>query len=410
MKSIKKLIPILLVCNAVFNSCKKDSSTTPQIPPLENKANSETITLDMKDGTVLQIKKIGDDYLLAEDIILSAEQFQALKRQSKSNTLTDHGTFLHDVYKVWPQNTVYYVINNSININAINYAITQIQNSTTIKFVQRTNQPNYIEFIGNPTVAGAAGQSFVGMIGGRQYLRLANNVDDGTIMHEICHALGMFHEHTRSDRDTYINVNYGNINSTWKPDYDTYVQRNLPGSQFGSFDFESIMLYSSKNIAAAINSNPAPQLTKKDGSIFYGQRYYLSQGDINTLNYLYSNNYLRLRYVSNYGIHDQWQSYEEGTFYIDVYNDYNHTSPKTLPNDVTVIIQVHTSNWWDDLGMPTVSRSTFTATIPAGSSSYLIHSGVYDNQNFTYDGMTRAGSSAQAINIEPGYGYNRTNW
>ncbi|CAL4066137.1 unnamed protein product, partial [Meganyctiphanes norvegica] len=64
----------------------------------------------------------------------------------------------------------------------------------------------------------------------------------GIVTHELCHALGLYHEHQRSDRDEYLAINLDNIrvgyNSEFKKKRDE--QFSIP------FDLTSIMHYSVK--------------------------------------------------------------------------------------------------------------------------------------------------------------------
>ena len=55
----------------------------------------------------------------------------------------------------------------------------------------------------------------IGQQGGRQQVSLASPgcLQKGVAVHEIMHALGFFHEQSRLDRDTYIRINWANINS-----------------------------------------------------------------------------------------------------------------------------------------------------------------------------------------------------
>ena len=55
--------------------------------------------------------------------------------------------------------------------------------------------------------------SQVGHVGGKQDLTLASPGCEhlGTILHEIMHALGFFHEQSRPDRDHFVTINWDNI-------------------------------------------------------------------------------------------------------------------------------------------------------------------------------------------------------
>lgn len=53
--------------------------------------------------------------------------------------------------------------------------------------------------------------SFVGFKGGEQPVFVGAQCVVGNIAHEILHALGFHHEHTRMDREKYITIIHNNI-------------------------------------------------------------------------------------------------------------------------------------------------------------------------------------------------------
>ena len=62
------------------------------------------------------------------------------------------------------------------------------------------------------------------------------------VTHEIGHALGMYHEHSRSDRDNYVQVIYDNIQTGKEDNFNSF-----PTNNYGvPYDFYSMMHYSSK--------------------------------------------------------------------------------------------------------------------------------------------------------------------
>ena len=69
-------------------------------------------------------------------------------------------------------------------------------------------------------------------------------VNSGTIQHEILHALGFLHEHTRNDRNSYVNIYPNNIDDDSKRNF--WKDKN--GDTLGSdYDLGSVMHYGEKS-------------------------------------------------------------------------------------------------------------------------------------------------------------------
>lgn len=128
----------------------------------------------------------------------------------------------------------------------------------------------YVNFCDGETNA-----SYVGRIDGRQDLTLVpGGCTVGNVIHEIGHAIGLLHEQCRYDRDNYITVNIANIKPIARSNFEKRTTNYLCT---GTFDFNSVMLYSS--ISGYEINTLIPSMTKKDGSIFSGQRDSLSTLD-----------------------------------------------------------------------------------------------------------------------------------
>jgi len=108
-----------------------------------------------------------------------------------------------------------------------------------IQFVDVTGRDdvkNYVEFVNDPDGC----WSYVGMVGGRQKIGLAKGCGVGATTHEIGHALGLWHEQTRNDRDDYVDIKWCNIK---EDERHNFFKSNTRGQIVGPYDYNSVMHY-----------------------------------------------------------------------------------------------------------------------------------------------------------------------
>ncbi|HSM06531.1 MAG TPA: M12 family metallopeptidase [Longimicrobiales bacterium] len=199
----------------------------------------------------------------------------------------------------WPGGVIPYTINagNPPTQSIVDGAIDWIEDQTPgVTLVPRSGESDYVTFQNSTGCS-----SEIGRIGGQQFINLKVNdgvsfCSTGNAAHEILHALGVYHEQTRCDRDSFVTIDYAEVESGKEGNFYKAGSTTETGDCSGAFDvpgtaydFGSIMHYGVN--AFAIGSNPTiiPTVAVPAG-VTIGQRNGLSDTDAETIDALYGFN------------------------------------------------------------------------------------------------------------------------
>ncbi|AZB23267.1 hypothetical protein EG339_00860 [Chryseobacterium bernardetii] len=259
-----------IIIAAIFSSCSKNNEEMAS-ETQTNAVNTANLKKGQLDGQEITYERKNGMNFFQGDIVISDQQLAENGASNKGGA---------SLYR-WPNRTIYYTIANnmgSININKINTAVNEYNSKTNTRWVQRTNQSNYVEFIfGSST--GADGWAHIGYQGGKQTISLDQYISVGSVIHEMGHTVGLYHEHARKDRDQYVSIQWNNIQDGQAYNFNKYTS----GTDIGPFNINSVMMYWPNSYS----KNGLPTIKRADNTNFTYNRTGFTTGDINTINAMY---------------------------------------------------------------------------------------------------------------------------
>lgn len=120
----------------------------------------------------------------------------------------------------------------------IKEAFRHIEKYTCIQFSPWIGEDDYVDIISDTGC-----YSSIGRQNGRQTLSIGEGCETmKTVIHELLHTLGMFHEQTRMDRGLYVRVLWWNIQRGAERNFGVYDHGVIDSMNF-PYDFKSAMHY-----------------------------------------------------------------------------------------------------------------------------------------------------------------------
>jgi astacin len=171
-------------------------------------------------------------------------------------------------------------------IDAMNY----VAENTNVCFRPRRDEARYVKFkkLSIQELGWHGGQSYLGRCDwclDGQEIRLSK-FKAGTVRHEIGHALGLNHEHTRQDRDQFVEILWGNVEPSR---IGNFVQVDFAQTDVGRYDFKSLMHYRSTAAGKVVKGVTLQTMRRKDNpsATGFGSEGALTPGDIAGINAMY---------------------------------------------------------------------------------------------------------------------------
>ena len=175
-----------------------------------------------------------------------------------------------------------YKIDKYVDRNIVYTAKNIINHVTDFNLVEYTNQVDYISIEKDTNYCMAN----IGKLPGKNRIGLIDTCGVVDLIHEIFHVVGIDHEQQRHDRDNYIEIYKDNIVENQVYNFDIIGYSDV--LNVFDYNYESLMHYSVYSLTK--NNLPVMKILNQTvfETVFIGQNFKVSEGDIRKINYLAS--------------------------------------------------------------------------------------------------------------------------
>jgi hypothetical protein len=248
----------------------------------------------------LKVKRLGGQAIFQGDIILESNvpDNSRLKRVKidtfamgliqRFNRIQMVGVDALSGDRMWPGGVVNYRISSYGSTDNLKPSILHAIDAwkaSGLKFKEVTSlSGDYILFEAKPDYEINASE--LGRVHGKQVIQLRPDASTGNIIHEIGHSLGLWHEHSRFDRDQFITIQDNNIDPNCKDQFE--LIKDKYSFYETTYDYASIMHYDAYAFAkTGSHGQKLTTITTKPPGKSIGQRNGLSAGDLAGIKRMY---------------------------------------------------------------------------------------------------------------------------